>query len=124
MELPSETKLGLVVIIMFIAYATYQGLKVYLMDVKSAFLNEKLQEELYVKKPPGFEDFEHSEHVYRLDKAIYGIKQAPRAWYETLSTFLCENKFQREKVDITLFLKKYKEYILLVQIYVDEIILD
>ncbi|KAL9254979.1 Retrovirus-related Pol polyprotein from transposon RE2-like protein [Drosera capensis] len=66
------------------------------MDVKSAFLNGKLQEEVYVEQPLGFEDYEYPEHVYRPDKALYGLKQAPRAWYETLSTFLCENKFERD----------------------------
>ncbi|KAL9250293.1 Retrovirus-related Pol polyprotein from transposon RE2-like protein [Drosera capensis] len=96
-------------------YSAYQGFKVY--HVKSAFLIGKLQEEVYVEQPPRFEDYEHPDHVYRLDKALYGLKQAPRAWYETLSTFLSENKFKRGKVDTTLFLKKYKEHILLVQIY-------
>ncbi|KAL9258964.1 Retrovirus-related Pol polyprotein from transposon RE2-like protein [Drosera capensis] len=57
------------------------------MDVKSAFLNEKLEEEVYVEQPPGFENYEYLEHVYRLDKVLYGLKQAPRAWYETLLTF-------------------------------------
>ncbi|KAL9253955.1 Retrovirus-related Pol polyprotein from transposon RE2-like protein [Drosera capensis] len=67
----------------------------------------------------GFEDPEHPEYVYRLDsnlQALYRLKQAPRAWYKPLSTFLCENKFERGKVDTTLFLKKHKEHILLVQI--------
>ncbi|KAL9259483.1 Retrovirus-related Pol polyprotein from transposon RE2-like protein [Drosera capensis] len=68
------------------------------MDVKSAFLNGKLQEEVYVEQPPGFEDYEYPEHVYGLDKTLYGLKQAPRAWYETLSTFLCENKSKEERM--------------------------
>ncbi|KAL9260832.1 Retrovirus-related Pol polyprotein from transposon RE2-like protein [Drosera capensis] len=104
--------------------AAYQGFKVYQMDVKSAFLNGKLQEEVYVEQTPGFEDYEYPYHVYRLDKALYGLKQIPRAWYETLSTFLYDNNFERGKVDTTLFLKKHKEHILLVQIYVDDIILN
>ncbi|KAL9268026.1 Retrovirus-related Pol polyprotein from transposon RE2-like protein [Drosera capensis] len=107
---------------MFLAYTAYQGFRVHQMDVKSTFLNGKLQEEVYVEQPPGFEDYEHPDHVYRLDKALYGLKQAPKAWYEALSTFLCENKFERDKVDTTLFLKKHKKHILLVQIYVDDII--
>ncbi|KAL9250775.1 Retrovirus-related Pol polyprotein from transposon RE2-like protein [Drosera capensis] len=80
---------------MFLAYAAYQGFKVYQMDVKSAFLNGKLQEEVYVEQPLGFEDYEYPDHVYRLDKALYGLQQASRAWYETLSTFLCENNIER-----------------------------
>ncbi|KAL9256718.1 Retrovirus-related Pol polyprotein from transposon RE2-like protein [Drosera capensis] len=107
---------------MFPAYVVYQGFKVYQMDVKSAFLNGKLQQEVYVEQPPGFEDYEYPEHLYRLDKALCELKQTPRAWYETLSTFLCENKFEKGKVDSTHFLKKHKEHIFLVQIYVDDII--
>ncbi|KAL9250294.1 Retrovirus-related Pol polyprotein from transposon RE2-like protein, partial [Drosera capensis] len=80
---------------------------------KSAFLNGKLQEEVYVEQPPGFEDNEYPEHVYRLDKALYGLKQAPRAWHATFSTLLCESKFERGKAKTTLFLKKHKEHILL-----------
>ncbi|KAL9267291.1 Retrovirus-related Pol polyprotein from transposon RE2-like protein, partial [Drosera capensis] len=71
------------------------------VDAMQEELNEfernELQEEVYVEQPPGFEDYEYPEHVYRLDKALYGLKQVPRAWYETLSTFLCENKFERGK---------------------------
>ncbi|GJS91278.1 retrovirus-related pol polyprotein from transposon TNT 1-94 [Tanacetum coccineum] len=73
----------------------YGSVKVYQMDVKSAFLNGKLKEEVYVKQPPGFESSEFPNHVCKLDKALYGLKQAPRAWYETLSTFLTEHKFVR-----------------------------
>ncbi|KAL9259367.1 Retrovirus-related Pol polyprotein from transposon RE2-like protein [Drosera capensis] len=75
---------------MFLAYAAYQGFKVYQIDVKNAFLNGKLQDEVYVKQPPRFEDSEYPEYVYRLDMALYGLEQPPRALYETLSTFLCE----------------------------------
>ncbi|KAL9267839.1 Retrovirus-related Pol polyprotein from transposon TNT 1-94-like protein [Drosera capensis] len=96
---------------MFLAYDAYQGFKVYQIDVKSAFLNGKLQEEVYVEQPHTFEDFEHPSHAYRLDKTLYGLKQTPRTWYETLSTFLCENNFQRRKIDTTLFLNKHKEHI-------------
>ncbi|KAL9259268.1 Retrovirus-related Pol polyprotein from transposon RE1-like protein [Drosera capensis] len=80
---------------MFLAYTAYQGFKVYQMDVKSAFLNGKLQEEVYVKQPPGFEDYEYPEHAYRLDKALYGLKQAPRACKKktTLSTSTVEAEY-------------------------------
>jgi hypothetical protein len=96
--------------------------KVFQMDVKSAFLNGKLQEEVYVEQPPGFTDPFKPNYVYKLDKALYGLKQAPRAWYETLSNFLLEQGFSRGKVDTTLFTRKHKQTTLLVQIYVDDII--
>ncbi|GJR50031.1 retrovirus-related pol polyprotein from transposon TNT 1-94 [Tanacetum coccineum] len=65
----------------FLAYAAYMGFMVYQMDVKSAFLNGKISEEVYVQQPPGFESSEFPNHVCKLDKALYGLKQAPRAWY-------------------------------------------
>ena len=92
------------------------------MDVKSAFLNGYLEEEVYVQQPPGFVDPNYPNHVYKLTKALYGLKQAPRAWYGRLSTFLLENDFNRGKNDTTLFTKKDKEDILIVRIYVDDII--
>ncbi|GJS77632.1 retrovirus-related pol polyprotein from transposon TNT 1-94 [Tanacetum coccineum] len=95
---------------------------VYQMDVKSAFINGKLKEEVYVKQPPGFESNEFPNHVCKLDKAFYRLKQAPRAWYETLSTFLTEHKFVRGKIDNTLFVYKTQTDVILVQIYVDDII--
>ncbi|GKA33146.1 retrovirus-related pol polyprotein from transposon TNT 1-94, partial [Tanacetum coccineum] len=81
----------------FLAFATYMNFIFYQMDVKSAFLNGKLKEEVYVKQPPGFDSNEFPNHVCKLDKALYGLKQASRAWYETLSTFLTEHKFERVK---------------------------
>ena len=92
------------------------------MDVKSAFLNGLIQEEVYVEQPPGFEESQKLDHVYRLKKALYGLKQAPRAWYERLSKFLLEKNFTRGKVDTNLFIKRKDNDILLVQIYVDDII--
>ncbi|KAJ9542477.1 hypothetical protein OSB04_028983 [Centaurea solstitialis] len=106
----------------FLAYAAHKGFKVYQMDVKSAFLNGKLKEEVYVKQPPGFESEKYPNHVYLLGKALYGLKQAPRAWYECLSTFLTSNNFHRGTTYITMFYKKHNDDILLVQIYVDDII--
>ncbi|GJY49800.1 retrovirus-related pol polyprotein from transposon TNT 1-94 [Tanacetum coccineum] len=93
----------------FLAFATYMNFKVFQMDVKSAFLNGKLKEEVYVKQPPGFESSKFPDYVYKLDKALYGQKQAPKAWYETLSTFLIQNKFVRGRIDNTLFIFKTKE---------------
>ena len=76
------------------------------MDVNSAFLNGELEEEVYVEQPPGFMDLKHPDYVYRLDKALHGLKQAPRAWYETLAQFLLESGFQRGTIDKTLFYLK------------------
>ncbi|GJT24960.1 retrovirus-related pol polyprotein from transposon TNT 1-94 [Tanacetum coccineum] len=106
----------------FRAFATYMNFKVFQMDVKSAFLNGKLKEEVYVKQPPGFDSSEFPNYVCKLDKALYVLKQAPRAWYETLSSFLVRNKFVRGKIDNTLFIFKTKGDVLLVQVYVDDII--
>ncbi|GKA53255.1 retrovirus-related pol polyprotein from transposon TNT 1-94 [Tanacetum coccineum] len=106
----------------FLAFATYMNFIVYQMDVKSAFLNGKLKEEVYVKQPLGFESNEFPNHVCKLDKALYELKQDPKAWYETLSTFLTEHKFVRGKIDNTLFVYKTQTDVILVQIYVDDII--
>ena len=92
------------------------------MDVKSAFLNGYLKEEVYVKKPPGFEDEKYPNRVYKLKKALYGLRQAPRSWYERLSEFLIKNGFIRGKIDPTLFTIFKGQDILAVQIYVDDII--
>jgi hypothetical protein len=89
-----------------LSYATYHGFKLYQMDVKSAFLNGPIKEEVYVEQPPGFEDSEYPNHVYNLSKALYGLKQAPRAWYECLRDFLITNGFKVGKADPTLFTKK------------------
>ena len=84
------------------------------MDVKSAFLNGFIEEEVYVEQPPGFVDHIHLNFVFKLDKALYGLKQAPRAWYERLSTFLLSNDFVKGKVDTTLFTKYIGSDILIV----------
>jgi hypothetical protein len=81
-----------------LAYATYHGFKLYQMDVKSAFLNGPIKEEVYVEQPPGFEDSEYPNHVYKLSKALYRLKQAPRAWYECLRDFLITNGFKVGKM--------------------------
>nr|GFB35362.1 retrovirus-related Pol polyprotein from transposon TNT 1-94 [Tanacetum cinerariifolium] len=106
----------------FNANATSKNMTVYQMDVKTAFLNGKLKEEVYVSLPECFVDPDHPTHVYRLKKALYGLKQAPRAWYDTLSRFLLDNNFSKGEVDPTLFTRKTGKHILLVQIYADDII--
>ncbi|GKC48785.1 putative ribonuclease H-like domain-containing protein [Tanacetum coccineum] len=107
---------------LFLAYASYMGFMVYQMDVKSAFLYGQIEEEVYVCQPPGFEDLDHPNKVYKVVKALYGLHQAPRAWYDTLANYLLSNGFERGKIDQTLFIKRHKGHILLVQIYVDDII--
>ncbi|GJW71369.1 putative ribonuclease H-like domain-containing protein [Tanacetum coccineum] len=107
---------------LFLAYASFKDFVVYQMDVKSAFLYGKIEEEVYVCQPPGFEDPDFPDRVYKVEKALYGLHQAPRAWYETLSTYLLDNRFQRGKIDKTLFIRRVKGDILLVQVYVDDII--
>nr|GEW01134.1 putative ribonuclease H-like domain-containing protein [Tanacetum cinerariifolium] len=104
------------------AYASFKDFVVYQMDVKSAFLYEKFEEEVYVCQPPGFEDPNFPDRVYKVKKTIYRLHQAPRAWYETLSTYLLDNGFQRGKIDKSLFIRRHKGNILLVQVYVDDII--
>ncbi|GJX44637.1 putative ribonuclease H-like domain-containing protein [Tanacetum coccineum] len=81
-----------------------------------------IEEEVYVCQPPGFEDLDFLDRVYKVEKALYGLHRAPRAWHETLSTYLLDNGFQRGKIDNTLFIKRYKGDILLVQVFVDDII--
>nr|GFB50876.1 copia protein [Tanacetum cinerariifolium] len=107
---------------LFLAYASFMGFMVYQMDVKSAFLYGTIEEEVYVCQPPRFKDLDYLNKVYKMVKALYGLHQAPRAWYETLANYLLENGFQRGKIDQTLFIKKQKDDILLVQVYVDDII--
>ncbi|GJT81466.1 putative ribonuclease H-like domain-containing protein [Tanacetum coccineum] len=107
---------------LFLAYASYMGFTVYQMDVKSAFLYGTIDEEVYVMQPPGFQDPQFPHKVYKVVKAMYGLHQAPRAWYGTLSKYLLDNGFQRGTIDQTLFIRKHKGEFLLVQVYVDDII--
>ncbi|GKB63466.1 putative ribonuclease H-like domain-containing protein [Tanacetum coccineum] len=107
---------------LFLAYASFMNFLVYQMDVKSAFLYGTIEEEVYVRQPPGFVDPEFLEKVYKVEKALYRLHQALRAWYETLSNYLLDNGFFRGQIDKTLFIKRVKGDILLVQVYVDDII--
>ncbi|GKB58827.1 putative ribonuclease H-like domain-containing protein, partial [Tanacetum coccineum] len=101
---------------------TIRGFSGYQYDVKSAFLYGTIEEEVYVTQPPRFKDLDHPDKVYKVVKALYGLHQAPRAWYKTLANYLLGNRFKRGKIDQTLFIKKKKGDILLVQVYVDDII--
>ncbi|TYK23188.1 gag-pol polyprotein [Cucumis melo var. makuwa] len=92
------------------------------MDVKSAFLNGYLNEEVYVAQPKDFVDSEHPKHVYKLNKALYGLKQAPRVWYERLTVYLRGKGYSRGEIDKTLFIHRKSDQLLVAQIYVDDII--
>jgi hypothetical protein len=105
-----------------LAYACAHNIKLYQMDVKSAFLNGSIKELVYVEQHPSFEDEKKPNHVYKLRKALYGLKQAPRAWYERLWDFLLSKGFKMGKVDTTLFTKKLGNDLFVLQIYVDDII--
>ncbi|KAJ9552400.1 hypothetical protein OSB04_016445 [Centaurea solstitialis] len=106
----------------FLAYAAHKNMTVYQMDVKCAFLNGVLQEEVYLEQPEGFVDPRYPNHVYVLDKALYGLKQAPRAWYETLTNYLLEVGYKKGTIDPTLFLRRSGSDLIIVQIYMDDII--
>ncbi|CAL8084935.1 unnamed protein product [Prunus armeniaca] len=107
---------------LLLAIACHLKFKLYQMDVKIAFLNGVLNEEVYVEQPKGFEDPHHPNDVFRLKKALYSLKQAPRAWYERLSSHLLGNGYVRGSVDKTLFVKKFKKDVLIAQVYVDDIV--
>ena len=91
------------------------------MDVKSVFLNGFINK-VYVEQPPNFQSLHFPNHVFKLKKVLYGLKQTPRVWYERLSKFLLENGFKMGKIDTTLLKKTKEKDMLLVQIYVDDII--
>ncbi|GJX66712.1 retrovirus-related pol polyprotein from transposon TNT 1-94 [Tanacetum coccineum] len=106
----------------FLAFAAHMNMVVYQMDVKTAFLNGNLREEVYVSQSNGFVDPDNPNHVYKLKKALYGLKQAPRAWYDMLSSFLISQDFSKGSVDPTLFIRKEGKELLLVRVYVNDII--
>ena len=107
---------------LLLAFTSCLEFKLFQMDIKFAFLNGLLNEEVYVAQPLGFEDINYPDHVYKLKRALYGIKQALRAWYERLRNFLLEKGFSCGNVDNTLFSKCKGKDILLVQVCVDDII--
>ncbi|GJY83142.1 retrovirus-related pol polyprotein from transposon TNT 1-94 [Tanacetum coccineum] len=109
-------------ICIFIVNAAHKNMTIYQMDVKTAFLNSELKEEVYVSQPEGFVDQDNPSHMYKLKQALYGLKQAPRAWYDMLSSFLISQQFSKGAVDPTLFTRHARNDILLVQIYVVNII--
>ncbi|GJZ34739.1 retrovirus-related pol polyprotein from transposon TNT 1-94 [Tanacetum coccineum] len=104
------------------AFAAHKSFTVFQMDIKTAFLHGKLKEDVYVCQPKGFINADHPNHVYKLKKALYGLKQASRAWYGELSKFLQQNHFNKGTIDPTLFIRRFDDDILIVQVYVDDII--
>ncbi|GJT33191.1 retrovirus-related pol polyprotein from transposon TNT 1-94 [Tanacetum coccineum] len=102
------------VVRIFLVFAAHINIIVYQMDVKTAFLNGILREEVYVSQPNGFVDPDNPNHVYRLKKALYGLKQAPRAWYDLLSSFLLSKGFSKGTIDPTLFINRKGKDILLI----------
>nr|GEW66658.1 copia protein [Tanacetum cinerariifolium] len=107
----------------FLAYAAHKYMVVYQMDVKTVFLSGNLWEEVYVSQPDGFVDPDNPNHVYKLKKALYRLKQAPRVWYDMLSSFMISQDFSKGSVDLTLFIHRNGNDLLMVQIYVDDIII-
>jgi hypothetical protein len=103
-------------------YATHYGFKLYQIDVRIAFLNGPIKEEVYVEQSPSFESEEYHNHIYKLHKTFYELKQAPRAWYEYLGDFLIKNGFMIGKTDSTLFTRKMGKDLFVCQIYVDDIV--
>jgi hypothetical protein len=105
-----------------LAYTTHNGFKLYQIDVKSAFLNDPIKEEVYVEQPSDFKSEEYPNHVYKLHKTLYELNQAPRAWYEHIRDFLIENCFRIGKADSTLFTRKMGKDLFVCQIYLVDII--
>ena len=103
---------------LLLAYACHLNFTLYQMVMKSCYIKE----EDYVEQLLGFKDEGNLDHVFKLTKALYNLKQVPRGWYERLSNFLLEKSFTRGKVDTTLFIKSLYNDLLIVQIYVDNII--
>jgi hypothetical protein len=109
-------------ICILLTYATHHEFKLYQIDVKNAFLNGPIKEEVYVEQLPSFEYQDNPNHVYKLQKMLYGLKQASRAWYQYLRDFLTHNGFKNGKADSTLFTRKVEKDLFICQIYVDDII--
>jgi hypothetical protein len=105
-----------------LTYATHHDFKLYQMDVKSAFLNGPIKEEVYVEQPPSFESKEYLNHVYKLHKVLYGFKQTPRVWYECLRYFLIDNCFRIGKANSTLFTRRMDKDLFVCKIYINDII--
>ena len=102
---------------LLLSLACANNFRLFQMDVKSAFLNGIIKEEVYIEQPPGFEDEKHSDWVFRIQKALYGLKQASRAWYEKLSSFLIAHGYDRGNVDTTRFIKRVNKGMIVITCY-------
>ena len=89
----------------FLAYASYMNFTVYQMDIKTTLFYGKVKEEIYVDQPPGFVNSKLPNHIYKLDKALYGLHEVPRAWYATLTQHLLHHGYSHETIDQNLFIK-------------------
>jgi hypothetical protein len=105
-----------------LAFATSKGFKLYQMDMKSVFLNDVIQEEVYVRQPPYFENPKYPNRVYKLSKVLYELNQESWAWYARLKTFLLDHGYVTGSIDNTLFTLKHGSDFLFIQIYVNDII--
>lgn len=108
-------------IILLLGISCMLKFRLFQMDVKSAFLNRYLNKEVYVKKPKGFIDPNYPDHVFKLNKALYSLKQAPRAWYERFTGFLINNRYNRGGIEKTLFVKNDGGKLIIAKIYVNNI---
>ena len=107
---------------MFLAFSCYKNFEAYQMDAKSAFLNGKLEEEVYIEQSGGFLLLENGVYVYELKKALYGLKQAPRAWFLRLDKYLEKQGYKRGATDSNLYIKIEDKNIIIVVVYVDDLI--
>jgi hypothetical protein len=109
-------------IIMFLAFACFKNFKIYHMDVKLAFLNGTLEEEVYLEQPEGFKLTKNQDYVCKLKEALYGLKQDPRAWFSRLDNYLQQQGYKRGTIDINLYIKIEEQNMIVVVVYVDYII--
>ena len=106
-----------------LALLAQMGWKIHQMDVKTTFLNGKIEEEVYIEQPEGFETFDRELHVCRLKRALYGLKQAPRAWYTMIDNYFTGLGFTKSEADANLYRIMVEGKPLIIVLYVDDLIL-
>ena len=107
-----------------VALAAHKGWHVHQLDIKTAFLNGDLKDEVYVSQPPGFVKKGAEHQVYRLHKALYGLKQAPRAWYQKIHAYLVAHGFKNSPTESTLYVYKDGADLLILNLYVDDLLVN